>query len=100
MNSNLNLIDFIDADTQTTANQLFVLFDQQGNNRVTFESFVSVLVQSNSVSDYHQGWHCLSSLRQNFHAICQSNATVTTTVKPHHTFDFASLLTYLQQKPR
>ena len=87
MNSSLDLIDFIDADTQTTANKLFVLFAEDGCNVASFEAFVQVMVQTGSLTGFHRGWHCLSSLRHTYNKICHSSNVMT----------FASLLIYLQQ---
>tara|TARA_B110000090_G_scaffold204691_1_gene251243 strand:+ start:634 stop:2382 length:1749 start_codon:yes stop_codon:yes gene_type:complete len=87
MNSSLDLIDFIDADTQTTANKLFILFAEDGCNEASFDAFVQVMVQTGSLTDFHRGWHCLSSLRHTYNKICH----------PSNVMTFSSLLIYLQQ---
>ena len=89
MNTDLDLLDFVDNKIQTEATRLFVLFDVRGNNSVTFEAFLTILLSVGVVKNFHHGWHCLSCLRQTFKSLCSHQSNVVS---------FASFLTFLQQQ--
>ena len=89
MNTDLDLLDFVDNKIQTVATRLFVLFDVRGDNSVTFEAFLTILLSVGVVKNFHHGWHCLSCLRQTFKSLCSHQSNVVS---------FASFLTFLQQQ--